>query len=216
MTAIPSGATTNGLVGPVSTVQNIIPSYAYWQYADDDSIQAFVAAYNGLASSYLTWFNTSALPDYTLQSGPLLDWVATGLYGYPRPVLPYGSEYSFGTYGTLPFVTIPYGKTKTIINTNYYPTTDDIYLRCIMWHVWKGDGFQFTIEWLKRRVCRFLYGINFNPSDIYRISVSFGSGTCTIHISNSGGQTALAPVFAVAIADSVLATPPQFAFNVTY
>ena len=66
-----------------------IPSYLYKEYDDDEALQAFVDAFNASAQDYVDWFNTIELPVYTspTSSGDLLDWVAEGLYGIPRPSL---------------------------------------------------------------------------------------------------------------------------------
>ena len=68
----------------------ILPSYLYTQYADDVNLQSFVSAYNTMTQEYLDWFNNINLPIYTVQSGTMLDWVATGLYGIPRPTIANG------------------------------------------------------------------------------------------------------------------------------
>jgi len=45
-----------------TTLTKVIPSYLYQEYSDDDDLQAFVMAYNGLAQQYVTWFATSPSP----------------------------------------------------------------------------------------------------------------------------------------------------------
>ncbi len=129
-----------------------IPSYLYQEYADDENLRAFVANYNVMAQDYVTWFATASLPIYTLQSDALLDWVAAGLYGWQRP---------------------------TLLDE---PATDDVFKRCITWSFYKGDGRVFNIRWLKRRLQRWLNGVD--GTDIgyisggvdqtYQISVTFG------------------------------------------
>ena len=55
---------------------------------------------------------------------------------------------------------------------------DDLYKRSLTWHLQKGDGQYFNIRWLKRRVMRFLIGVNGTSPHIDntdRISVSFGA-----------------------------------------
>lgn len=124
-----------------------IPSYLYQEYSDDVDLQAFVSAYNQMTQQYVTWFNTIGLPIYTGLSGPLLDWVCNGLYGYYRPTL----------QGQL--------------------VSDDIFQRCLTWQFYKGDGTTFSIEWLKRRVVRFLTGANGTDPGVqqeWQVSVTFG------------------------------------------
>jgi hypothetical protein len=113
-----------------------IPSYLYWEYSDV------------MAQDYVTWFATASLPIYTLQSGDLLDWVASGLYGVLRP------------------------------NLQSAPASDDVFKRCMMWSQYKGDGKQFNIRWLKRRLQRWLDTVDGIPKTVdqtYQISITFGA-----------------------------------------
>ena len=162
------------------TIQNVIPSYLYQQYADDEALQAFVDAYNEQAQDYLDWFNQINLPIYTSAtiSGELLDWVGTGLYGVRRPVFPVARHASNGPFNTVAFNTLPFNGSK-LSGQAYYTANDDIYKRTITWQFYKGDGFQFSIDWLKRRIMRFLYGANGTAPPIdntYPVSVTFGPG----------------------------------------
>lgn len=157
---------------------NTIPSYLYEQYQDDDDLIAFVQAYNELAQEFLDTINGLNLPNYTQApvSDLLLDWVGAGLYGYPRPVLPTTSSIAIGPVNTFLLNQIPVNGYNPAATQTFY-TTDDLYRRCLTWHLFKGDGKVFTVEWLKRRIMRFLFGangINFNVDETYRISVQFG------------------------------------------
>jgi hypothetical protein len=125
-----------------------IPCYVYYEFSDDENIQAFFSAANAMTQQYVSWFNQISLPIYTGLSGTLLDWIANNLYGYYRPTLG----------GAL--------------------VSDDIMQRCMTWQLYKGDGKTFNIEWLKRRVMRFLTGANGTDPGInqtYQISVTFGA-----------------------------------------
>jgi hypothetical protein len=136
-----------------------IPAYVYQEYSDDSDIQAFNTNYNEMAQAYVTWFATANLPIYTAQSGPLLDWVANGIYG----------EYRATLQGAL--------------------VSDDVFQRCITWDFYKGDGQQFNIRWLKRRLMRFLTGTNGTDPGInqtYNISVTFGTPNI-VYINILGG-----------------------------
>lgn len=161
---------------------SIIPSYVFWQYSDDDNIQALVAAWNQLAQEYLNWFNEIGLPVYTgpLIFGALLDWIAEGLYGLVRPVLPSGTTQVLGPLGLLePGIGPPLGVLDIVGPSSYYATDDDIFKRIITWHFFKGDGKVFSIRWLKRRIMRFLFGSDGaapNIDQTYRVSVTFGIG----------------------------------------
>ena len=163
--------------GP-TTVQNAIPALPYAQYANDDNVSAFFAAYNIYAQAYVTWFNALNLPVYSQSpdAGLQLDWVVTALYGYSRPGLPT----SIGSLPLAPLNTfgpnqIPVNGYQPGVADTYTQTTDDTYRRLVTWFAYKGDGKVFNVRWLKRRIKRFLEGTNgrtFNNPLTYRISVA--------------------------------------------
>ena len=169
-------------------VQKTIPSYLYWQYNDDQNLQAFVNSYNCITQQYVNTFNQINLPVYTgpLITGALLDWVADGIYGQTRPVLPSGNTSNFGAYNTDAYDSISYNQQKIIGPSTFYATTDDIFKRILTWNLYKGDGRIFNVRWLKRRIMRFLNGVNGTDPGVnqtYQISVSFGpSGQVNIRI----------------------------------
>lgn len=177
----------------------VIYSYLYQEYSDDDALQAFVASYNTMAQQYVDWFNQVQLPVYTgaLVSGALLDWVAAGLYGITRPLLPVGHDTVLGPFNTAPFNTLPFNG-RIDIPSNYVATPDDAFKRILTWLFYKGDGHQFDIMWLKRRVMRFLYGVSGaddgadgpGVDQTYRISVTFGPAN-QVNINIASGSTAI-------------------------
>ncbi len=204
---------------PGTSLSNIIPAYIYEQYADDDNIQAFASAYNAIAQAYLDWFSNINLPIWTGPSltGPLLDWVATGIYGIPRPVLSLSTIIAaIGDFNTYDLNTIDIDGSGTIGASTTYVVTDDIYKRVLTWYLYKGDGFTFNTLWLKRRVARFLAGVNgtdYNgPTD--QISVKF-TGTSTINITVNAGAIELsaAPLLQAAILTGSVPLPFQYTFN---
>jgi hypothetical protein len=134
-------------------------SYVYQQYADDDDIQAFVAAYNAATQTYVDWFNQVGLPYYPGLSGPLLDWVANGLYGLPRNSLASPFSPALGPLNTVALnTTVLNGYTPS--SQTFYSLSDDVFKRILTWDFFKGDGKRFTIRWLKRRIMRFILGAN--------------------------------------------------------
>jgi hypothetical protein len=203
------GAEAGSLPFPPSHVTGlteVIPSYLYQEYSDDDDLQEFVKAQNQMQQDYVDTFNALNLPIYTgpIVAGALLDWVGRGLYGMARPVI--GPEYKslFGPLNTFgPNWLVPMWDTFTpgmevefglnIIRQydfeNLLNTSDDIYRRVLTWHFYKGDGNYFSTLWFKRRIWRFLYGIdgkspesvdwwpNDNSiADTEQISVTLGTG----------------------------------------
>lgn len=174
-----------GMINPCLTI--LVPSYLYQQYANDDDLQAFVAAYNGIAQQYLSWMSDVSLPVYTgpLIIGNLLDWVARGLYGLQRPVLSAGNMRVDGLFDTFLVNTIVMNYGHVVDTTVFTPVNDDIFKRILTWRLYKGDGKQIDIRWLKRRIYRFLTGVNGtdpNAADTTGISVEFNDNT-TVTIS---------------------------------
>lgn len=165
--------------GP-TTLTRTIPSYLYQQYNDDDDLQAFVDAYNSIAQDYVTWFAEIGLPIYTGAqiSGALLDWVAAGLYGMTRPRLPSGRVQTLGPLNTYAFNTMVLNLLRLEGPSSFYLTSDDIFKRILTWHLFKGDSKTFNVRWLKRRVMRFLTGIDGTGGEVdqtYQVSVTFGT-----------------------------------------
>jgi hypothetical protein len=157
----------------------VIPSFLYQEYNDDDDLQAFVASQNQLTQTFINTINGLNLPIYTggVVSGALLDWVGAGLYGIPRPTL---SSYQYSLVG--PFNTYQFNTVE--LNGSYFNSpdaiqvvTDDTYRRVLTWALLKGDGKVVNIRWLKRRIMQFLTGTNgvpINPAVTYQVSITFG------------------------------------------
>lgn len=168
-----------------SWLAKTIPAYLYFEYRDDDNCQAFFDAYNQITQQFVDWFTSIGLPIYTGPgiNGALLDWVANGLYGFTRPTLTSGTQSVRGPYNTWDFNSIVFNGRKVIGSGPVYATSDDIFKRCITWNFYKGDGRNFTIRWLKRRVMRFLTGVNGTAPPVpatYQVSVTFGVGNRVI------------------------------------
>ncbi len=200
-------------------VQSIIPAYLYQQYADDDDVGAFVTAYNNMAQTYLDWMRNINLPVYTGRqiNGALLDWVASGLYGISRPTLSFTQTTGQGAFDTYPLGFLPFDGAGANNATTLYTVTDDIFKRIITWSFYKGDGNVFSVRWLKRRVARFLAGVNGTDygGPTYQISVAFvGSKTINITISGGAIPTTYAPVFQAALLSGILPMPFQYAYNI--
>jgi hypothetical protein len=136
-----------------------IKSYLYQQYANDDSLQAFANAYNLATQNIVTWLSSVNLAYYPGLSGPLLDWVAEGLYGMRRTSLESPATGNFGPLNTEALNTSPLNSFIPSTQT-YYALNDDMFQRIMTWNFYKGDGNRFTMRWLKRRIMRFLVGAN--------------------------------------------------------
>jgi hypothetical protein len=204
--------------GGLTCLQQIIPSYCFQQFADDDNIQAFFAAQNEYATQFLLWFNTLNLPIYTggIISGALLDWVAQGIYGIMRPSVTTGSLRAVAAINSMPINFAAINERKITSNEALQSTTDDIFRRVITWNFYKGDGFVFNVEWLKRRVLRFLNGPNgISPviDNTYAVSVAITGAVFAVTVA-TGNATNVSLLNAL-INSGACATPFQYSFTVS-
>lgn len=173
-------------------VNKIIPSYSFTQYNDDPNVVAFFDAYNEIAQGYLDSLNDLNLPCWTSPAiiGELLDWVALGIYGQDRPLLQVSEDaIARGAYNTIEYNSIAYARMKNYIpgSASYVP--DDYFKRILTWNFYKGDGLHFCIDWLKRRVARFIHGVNgIDPpvQSTFDVSVTVDSGVFSIVIPDYG------------------------------
>lgn len=128
--------------------------------------------------------------------------------------------------GPYPNIVNAIATTQIWVDKNDYDTPDDIYQRILTWWFYKGDGKNFTVPWLKRRLARFLYGTNgtdicppWNPG----ISVTFNQATtplptCTIVLTQAnlpGVDSNLLTFLKLALEGGVLLLPFQYQFVVT-
>lgn len=175
-----------------------------------------------MAQSYLDWFNNTPLAVYTNAniSGDLLDWVAEGVYGLKRPTITSGSVSTLGPLNTWQLDTLMLNESSVVGSINIFTTTDDIFKRILTWHFFKGDGKEFSVIWLKRRVLRFLIGMNGvapNIDQTYQISVIFGTyPNVTILIDVSGAILPLnAQIFQAAVQSAAVELPFQYVWTIT-
>lgn len=199
----------------------IIPAYPYAEYSDDSDIQAFFTSYNQFAQVYFDWLNVINLPVYTgpLIVGALLDWVAQGVYGISRPALAFTQTRSVGPFNTYVLNSLAFNASRSTSTSTLYVVTDDVFKRVITWNFFKGDGKVFNIRWLKRRVMRFLgglNGVNFNIDQTYQVSVTFTAAQeITIDISVGTAPLTDKAIFIAAVKAGVLDLPFQFTYVVT-
>lgn len=143
-------------------LEDIIKSYLYTQYNDDDNIQAFVSAYNAMAQEIYSWMTNANLPIFVGgdNAGEQLKWIARGIYGVKPPVLVSGKQRIYGTFNAMLFNQLPFNGRKVVNQSEQVVVSDDLFKRIMTWNFYKGDGYYFTIPWLKRRIMRFLTGID--------------------------------------------------------
>jgi len=196
----------------------VLPAYLYQQYTQDpysEDLQAFFTAYNNESQTRLDDTNNLNLPIYTKQIAPLLDWTAYGIYGVTRPSLGTPSVFSpLNVYDTVPYNTIAYSQDTELYPNNYYVVNDDIFKRILTWNFYKGDEFQFTNQWLKRRIKRFLFGFNgvdFPIDNTYEISVAYTNG---YEIVVTLPNTTVSPILQSCFSSGVLNLPFQYTFTI--
>lgn len=202
------------------TIQAIIPQYLYQQYSDDDNLQAFVASFNATAQTYLDWFNQTPLGVYVNASisGPLLDWLATSIYGYARPSLntppvrgPYYGGVGYAITGAQSISRIE----RTASGGTSRAVTDDYYKRALTWHLYAGDGKQMSLAWMKKRIARFLYGqngVDISVDMLQNVGITFPA-TSTLMITIPAGASST--IFQTLLLSGYLAVPFQVKFEVT-
>lgn len=196
----------------------VLPAYLYQQYTQDpysEDLQAFFTAYNTESQTRLDATNNLNLPIYTKQIAPLLDWTAYAIYGVTRPSLGSPAQFSpLGVYDTIPYDINAYSRNITTGTSSFYVVNDDIFKRILTWNFYKGDGFQYTTQWLKRRIKRFLLGVDgvdFPIDNTYEISVTYGSNNViTLTVPNY----AVTPIFISALESGVLNVPFEYSYIV--
>ncbi|HIB3268027.1 TPA: hypothetical protein ACWWUK_004108 [Citrobacter youngae] len=168
-------------------LEDIIRSYLYTQYNDDDNIRAFVTAYNTMAKNIYDWMRSANLPIFVggHNAGDQLKWIARGIYGVKPPVLVSGKQSIYGAFNAMLFNQLPFNGRKVVNQSEQVVVSDDLFKRIMTWNFYKGDGFYFTIPWLKRRIMRFLTGVN--GVDVvndqhWSISVLFSGGGASVSI----------------------------------
>jgi hypothetical protein len=204
-----------GAIESFSTLplQDVIYSYLYLQYSDDQDLQAFVASQNSLTQGYLDWFNSTPLGLYTSPNinGPLLDWVGNGVYGIARPVLSNQSSSMIAGYNSTAYNTIPYNGATFTSSGSAALASDDIYKRAMTWDLYRGDGQVFTMGWLKNRVSRFLNGPNGMDYPVLNDppSITVSGNVFTITSFEDAAYTSLQEL----LANNALSVPFQYTFE---
>ena len=162
-------------------IQSPPKSYLYAQYSDDEYVQAFVDEFNAIAQGYLDWFNATPLSVYTDSSisGALLDWIAQGVYGITRPSISSETTTEYGEWNTAPWNTVPFNGFVIDISGGIQVASDDVFKRLMTWILYRGDGVRMTMQWLRRRVTRFIYGTGGTDIDLgllQNISIAAAAG----------------------------------------
>jgi hypothetical protein len=200
-------------------LMKITPSYPYKQlYSNDPLIVPFFNTYNIAAQYYLDWYNQNPIAIYTSPkvSGLLLNFVARGLYGLMRPTISNITT----TYGAAEMNSIEMNSQAMNGNSVTQDGTteivdDDIFKRMMTWHLYLGDGRQATMPWLRKRIARFIYGLNgadITNDFLQYVNLSFPS---TNNIEIILATSDISEQFKFLLDQNWLAKPFQLNFTVT-
>ena len=83
------------------------------------------------------------------------------------------------------FNQLPFNGRKVVNQSEQVVVSDDLFKRIMTWNFYKGDGFHFTIPWLKRRIMRFLTGadgVDVVNEQRWSVSVLFSGAGASISI----------------------------------
>ncbi|MCX8667108.1 hypothetical protein J3T99_05715 [Acetobacteraceae bacterium B3987] len=196
------------------------PAYPYQQFSDDADIVALFDAYNRMAQGTLTWMNDHILPLYMRSSitGGLLDYAAYCLYGQRRYRIGYVDLVdASGAIDTALINALAIDGTDTFVSTGGTFVSDDIFKRALTWNYHKGDGCQFSIPWLKKRVMRFLTGEQghawrFNGT--LPVSITVSGQTVTITVTAGLADSTFINALPVLIQRGVLSVPASHSYSV--
>lgn len=196
--------------------QTVTPSYLYAQYSGDADLQAFVDAYNSITQGYLNWFNTTPLGLYTGPNinGLLLDWIGQGVYGVPRPVIGTFTTGATNALNTMPVNARAVNENLTTSSGTATVVNDDIYKRALTWRMYRGDGVQMSIPWVRRRVARFAFGAGGADIDIGllpNVGITQSGSAMTITVATSPATQAMQSL----ISQGHLPLPFQMTYTVT-
>jgi len=147
---------------PYLPLQTTILSFLYEQFNDDSDLNAFVASFNAIAQTYLDWFNATPLAVYTNPNiaGPLLDWIAQGIYGIARPVFSSQTTQYIAGLNSGPLNARAVNGHLFLQSGTATIATDDYYKRVMTWWLYTGTSRRFNATLLRLKVARFLYGVN--------------------------------------------------------
>ena len=201
-----------------------IKAYLYQGFNDDDDVRAFFTAYNALAQQFYDWMLNVNMPIFIggYNAGNQLYWLVYGLYGVTPPSMVSSKKFTYGPYSHIIFNDMPYNALKVESQNTQVLTSDDVFKRILTWNFYKGDGFTFSVPWLKRRVRRFLEGTNgvdITNDQQWGVSVVFdGSGGITINLSSERStfiNLAFASIFKSAFENNLLHMPFWASVTVT-
>jgi hypothetical protein len=168
-------------------------------------VQALVKSGNAELDSIIQNLSRLNLGLYLDKHGDWLDWIAKGVYGLVRPSIVLSQVLSNqGGFNSFGFNQHPF---NFAINSNtlaFATLNDDEFKKWLQWHLYRADGFQFCVPWLKNRVARFI------GDSVNNVSISLAGHTFTITIPTTPDAIILKYLFV----SGYLEVPENFIFTV--
>ncbi|MDF7675085.1 hypothetical protein PT277_05140 [Acetobacteraceae bacterium ESL0709] len=198
----------------------IYKPHPYNQFTDDEDIAAFFTAFYKIARQTISWMAEHPFAFYVgpQLTGGFLNYCTYCLYGQFRYKISYVQVQHYTGSINEEEINIKSIDEETITKT-YLGTSisDDLHKRITTWNFYKGDGLNFTIPWLKRRVMRFLTGDNGHTgkfNNCVPVSVGVNAHEVTITISPGNWDSNLVDILSKIINNGILNMPPMFLFTV--
>lgn len=199
----------------------LAPAYPYQQFNDDADIVALFSSYNQLANTILDWLLSRPLACYMRESisAGLLDYAAYCIYGVRRYQIGYSNiDTISGAIDTITINQLPIDGNAIAVHAGSTKLSDDIFKRILTWNFYRGDGTQFSIPWLKKRIMRFLTGTQgrawrFNGT--LPVSVIVQNSIVTIQVAHGVATSELIQTLNILLRNGIVHVPSALTYNIT-
>lgn len=187
-------------------------AYLYWQWRGDPYLKVFVDTYNELSDQYLDEIRNLNLPNFYTKSGLWLDYVAKNIYGISRKQVLYAHNLIYRGLNTVTPNVVDPNAARIIKYSTAHTMSDEEFKKVIQWNFYKGDGFCFSIPYLKRRIIRFLNITCSNVIDINDISIQVQDKKFKITILNELANSPFMTLLRDVISNGLINLPFMFNF----
>jgi hypothetical protein len=156
------------------------PVYVYTgnDFEKSPDVQALVEVANGGFNAVIENLRNLNVGLYNDKCCEWLDWFASGVFGFYRPTIAIGDAVrADGGWGAFGFGENGWGYGVLSSDPSFETVPDSIFKKVIEWHLYRADGFQFSIPWLRRRIQRF--------TGESVVGITLSSWTFTIELSKN-------------------------------
>jgi hypothetical protein len=181
------------------------PVYVYTGNDFDKSpdVQALVEVANSGFNAVIENLRNLNVGLYNDKCCEWLDWFAAGVYGFKRPTIAIGDTVKAdGGWGSFGFGDHGWGYGALSSDPSFESVPDSIFIKIIQWHLYRADGYQFSIPWLRRRIQRF--------TGETVVGITLSSWTYTIELPNNKTTS----YFKYLQAAGKLMLPEQYSYTV--